>query len=683
MEPRRGVTGRRWVTPAVLAGMVALAATAGSVVTRSAIEGRDAKTADAVAAGRAASIDARLDADAAALERTGVSPGEIGDRLDASRFAGRNRLALGVAGTTAGGRTPVQVIWSSDGEGAAIGDVDLAARPAWRLALDLARDGASAQAAAAQDAQGTWTVLQARPLYGVPVPPASVAERRQQLRGYVVLLQPAAALMRSVAPKERGDTALALFQGDDLLTGVVAAGPPAPAAATNANRGTWTVTARPAGAASALPIAVLFTGVMLALVIGAVVAARERSRGAVAAAAVARANELGLIARIGPLLQQTLDLAELLPLFVVEVSDDFALEDTAVNLVTPAGDLTRAFSLGATGPADALDPSMLSTTPPSVPPDGAVVLPLQRGGRIVGAVTARAPAGLTASQLNALRAACDLLAAALGNAASLREEQDLVARLRELDGLKATFLGGVSHELRTMVVAIEGFADLLTSANSKFGEEQRDDFIQRIGRNARSLGVLVEDLLDFARFDSAGMSVTPRAMNLSDLVPKVIDQMSSILGERPVVTNIRSGVVAVADPAAIERILVNLLSNAAKYTPAGSEVTIDLGQADDMAVLCVSDRGPGIEPQERARVFELFYRVDNASARAARGVGIGLALVRQLADLLRGTVTAEEAPGGGARFRLEVPLASAVATTGAAEPRQPVLPRSPVDVQAS
>jgi signal transduction histidine kinase len=116
------------------------------------------------------------------------------------------------------------------------------------------------------------------------------------------------------------------------------------------------------------------------------------------------------------------------------------------------------------------------------------------------------------------------------------------------------------------------------------------------------------------------------------------------------------GVIAAADPAATERILANLLSNAAKYAPVDTPIVVTLGQEDGMAVLCVSDRGPGIPPAERERIFDLFYRVDNEAARATRGVGIGLALVRQLVGLLHGTVSADEAPGGGARFRVTVPL---------------------------
>jgi two-component system OmpR family sensor kinase len=108
----------------------------------------------------------------------------------------------------------------------------------------------------------------------------------------------------------------------------------------------------------------------------------------------------------------------------------------------------------------------------------------------------------------------------------------------------------------------------------------------------------------------------------------------------------------------VERILANLLSNAAKYTPAGTPIEVTLRTEDNSAVLTVADHGGGIPESERERVFTLFYRVDDESARATRGVGIGLALVRQLVDQIDGTVTIDETPGGGATFRVTIPLIS-------------------------
>jgi len=677
----RGLTARPWFAAIAIAAFVAAVAIAGFALTGASAERAAARTSRAVAQATAASIDARLQGDAAWLEAAGRSPADVASRADPSRFASRDGVVFGVASEIASRAVPLRVLWAAGDNGRAFAAADLASVPAWRVALDVARDSGHTAIAAARDRAGAWTVLQLRALYANGIVPSDVSARRQHTEGFVVLLEPSASLLPASADDSQ-HAAIRVLQGSAVLTTVDgAAVAPGSEATATANLGAWTVAAH-STAADSTRYVVLGLGFLLALAVGAVVGAGDKSRRAVAAAAVARANELGLVARIGPLLQQSLDVADLLPLFVVEVSDELALESSAVSLLNPSGELTRAFSLGALSSASTMDASPLVDRVTSVAVGDPIAIPLQRGGRVIGSLTAVATQGLGASQVDALRAACDLFAAALGNAASLREERDLVARLRELDGLKATFLGGVSHELRTMVVAIEGFADLLGTTSAHFDESQRQDFIERIRRNARSLGVLVEDLLDFARLDSAGMSVTLSATNLSDLVPKVVDQMSSILVGRHVAMSVSPDVVATADPAAIERILVNLLSNAAKYTPAGTDVDVELTATGTTALLSVADHGPGIEPAERARVFELFYRVDNASARAARGVGIGLALVRQLTDLLHGTITADETPGGGARFRLEIPLVDLGAADNDA-PRHSASSRSHADVQAS
>jgi two-component system OmpR family sensor kinase len=141
-------------------------------------------------------------------------------------------------------------------------------------------------------------------------------------------------------------------------------------------------------------------------------------------------------------------------------------------------------------------------------------------------------------------------------------------------------------------------------------------------------------------------------------VPTVVDQTSSILTDHPLSVDITPGVVAVADASAVERIVVNLLSNAAKYSPAGTAVEVAVTRLATKAAVSVTDHGPGIPAAERERIFDRFYRVDNPTTRSTRGVGIGLALVLELVGLLAGTVSVSDAPGGGTRFVVELPLVS-------------------------
>jgi len=406
-----------------------------------------------------------------------------------------------------------------------------------------------------------------------------------------------------------------------------------------------------------LPWVVLFGGLVVAALATAAVTSRERSIAAAVAENEARNEELALVARTGPLLQQSLALGDLLPVFVVEIGDELGLDSASISLVSESGQLTRVFSLGSG--LNAPEPDIVTVGPPaqSVQPGEMVTVPLQRVGRVVGAFQARAVRGLSHPQMETLQAVCALLAAAIGNVRLFQEEQDMVARLRDVDRMKTSFIGSVSHELRTSVTAIQGFAALLDGDVGDLDAERRADYVERISRNARSLGILVEDLLDFARFERSGLTATLRPVDLSDLVPKVVEQLSSVLDGRLVSTTIEPGVVALADALAVERVLANLLSNAGKYTPPDSEVAIGLERNGDAAVLCVTDNGPGVAADEREKIFELFYRSDE-SARVTRGVGIGLALTRQLVMHLNGTVAVDDAPGGGARFRVTIPLAN-------------------------
>lgn len=663
MEIRRGLKPRRGAVPALLAGVVALGAIAGFSLTRHAVARPSAPQAQAVASAQAAAVSAQLQAHAALLGAVSQALSGVPTRpADLSQLAPLDpAAAIVVATATPEGVPAVQTVLSTnDQTAAAVKHTDLAARPEWRLALQLARDGGGTVAAAAGPTGG-WTVIEAQALYGASTGPAQVADRRQALQGYAVLLEPATSLTGLSAQDLGGHLAVRVVQGNAVLnsygrSGAVGHGGAPSSASITADGTNWVVQVWSSGRWSKLPWVILIGGLVVGVVVGAVTAFAERKNDRLAEAASARANELDLIARTGPLLQQSLDLAELLPLFVVEIGDELGLEGMAIALVSESGALVRVFSLGSGNTPAERDSWDLSNPPAAVAPGGTFAVPLQRAGRMVGALSAQARNGLEPSQIDALRAVCDLLAAALGNARLFQEEQDMVAKLLELDRLKTTFLGSVSHELRTTVTAIEGFAGLLATQSAGMDEERRTDFIARIGRNAHSLGVLVEDLLDFARLERAGLSIGVQPVDLSDQVPKVIEQMSSILGPRQVDIAVTPGVIAAADPAAMERILTNLLSNAAKYTPAETPIVVTLGSEDGMAVLCVSDRGPGIPPAERERIFDLFYRVDNEAARATRGVGIGLALVRQLVELLHGTVSADQTPGGGARFRVTVPL---------------------------
>jgi two-component system sensor histidine kinase KdpD len=363
----------------------------------------------------------------------------------------------------------------------------------------------------------------------------------------------------------------------------------------------------------------------------------------------ARAAEVRLIADAGPLLQQSLDLGELLPDFAVQLAQQFDLDRLGVAAVNQDGDLVDTFSIG---PAVAAGRALTQVGPTTAELEAGedFVIPLQRTGRTVGALRARSRRLLERPAINSLRAVADLLAAALGNAQLYLREQETVRKLRELDIEKLSFLSTVSHELRTAVAAIEGFGSLLVEHWQTLSDEQRREFIDRIARNSGSLKNLVDDLLDFARLERHALTVAPRLVSLSDLVNQTVEQLASLLEQHNLALDIRPDVIAFTDPDAVERILGNFLSNAAKYAPPDTTITVTVEPSGSRALLAVSDQGPGIPAEERTRVFTRFYRSETEATHRTRGAGIGLAIVKEFADRMNASVAVDTAEGGGARF---------------------------------
>ncbi|MBV8160470.1 MAG: CHASE domain-containing protein [Acidimicrobiia bacterium] len=589
-------------------------------------------------------LDGRTDVDSATLTRV------VGS-LPANGLI----EALGLA-TVQGDRVVVTVSVPAQAPAMPAGQ-DLAAMPRYRGAFDLARDGGSAAVADPPEAAvpGERDALLAYPEFGGAVPD-STAGRRAGIQGYLVaLLVPGAVVESSLTPDALRTTAVTVTDGSYVFYASPSATAPRHALAQTtvnlANR-TWTVTAwagpgavpsRPPWWAAGLAVAALAASVGLLLLLLRRAAEASRAR------ETARAEEVRLIADAGPLLQQSLDLGELLPDFAVQLAEHFDLDRLGIATLNEDGELIDTFAIGP-APADGSRIPQIGPTVPQVEAGEDFAIPLQRTGRTVGTLRARSRRLLERPQLNSVRAVSDLLAAALGNAQLYQREQETVRRLRELDRMKLSFLSTVSHELRTAVAAIEGFGSLLVEHWPTLSDEQRREFIDRIARNAGSLKRLVDDLLDFARLERHALSVAPRLVSLSDLVRQTVEQLASLLEQHHLTLDLKPDVIAFTDPDAVERILGNFLSNAAKYSPPGTTVTVTVEPYGARALLAVSDQGPGIPAEERTRVFTRFYRSETEATHRTRGAGIGLAVVKEFADRLNALVTVDSAEGGGARF---------------------------------
>jgi signal transduction histidine kinase len=366
-----------------------------------------------------------------------------------------------------------------------------------------------------------------------------------------------------------------------------------------------------------------------------------------------RARQLEIIAGTSASLQQSLDLADLLPAFCVNVTGEFRLTCTSVLVADDDGRFIEAFRFAHDGRRDRGEGEVLTQ------------FGLRRGWRDVGRLQTWSASRLDDVTMQSLQALADLLAVAVSNAHLYHREQQAVSRLSELDALKNAFLGTVSHELRTSITAVQGFGELLTVHWDTLTEDRRRELASRIKRQAGSLRHLVDDLLDYARLEHQSVRVTPRHVSLTDLVLDLAASMSPLVADHDVVVDAASDVAAWADPIAVERILANLLSNAGKYSPAGTTVTVTVEPQGDRARMIVADQGPGIPAEERRRVFVRFYRMSNAETVRTRGAGIGLSVLHDFADGSGAVVTIDDAPGGGARIAVDFPTVAT--SSGAAD----------------
>ena len=252
----------------------------------------------------------------------------------------------------------------------------------------------------------------------------------------------------------------------------------------------------------------------------------------------------------------------------------------------------------------------------------------------------------------------------------------LYQRSRELDELKTQFFANVSHELRTPLTLVLGPADNLI-AQCPPGDPRRRD-LEVIRRNARLLLSHVNDLLDVSKLEAGKIELDYREVDLGHLVRLVGAHLATAVADRGITFTVRADerVPAQIDPGRVQQVLLNLVSNAAKFTPDAGVIRIELTQppGSSSAVVEIADSGPGIAPQDRAVVFERFRQIDGGPARRFGGTGLGLSIARELVGLHGGTLTVAGAPEGGALLRAELPLTAPPGVRVSAEPPQTTEP---------
>jgi signal transduction histidine kinase/FixJ family two-component response regulator len=228
-------------------------------------------------------------------------------------------------------------------------------------------------------------------------------------------------------------------------------------------------------------------------------------------------------------------------------------------------------------------------------------------------------------------------------------DRTLVEELQRMSDLRAHVVASVSHELRTPLTCIAGFADTLLGRWESLSETDRRGFVERIQHHSNDLDALVEGLLDLSAIESGRMRVDLQSLDLRPEVLATIEGLGPVLEDRRIEVDVSPEQV-VSDRGLLHRALGNLLSNAVKYSEAGTAVTVR-SVADARAVRVeVVDRGLGLSTQDAARAFEPFWRGSEATSRAMRGTGIGLALVKEYVRVMGGRVGVDSEPGSGSTF---------------------------------
>jgi two-component system sensor histidine kinase KdpD len=226
------------------------------------------------------------------------------------------------------------------------------------------------------------------------------------------------------------------------------------------------------------------------------------------------------------------------------------------------------------------------------------------------------------------------------------------AQLRvESEQLRSALLSSVSHDLRTPLAVVTGSASALL--DDSLPAPARRDLAETIVQEAERLNRLVQNLLDMTRLQAGALQVKREWQTLEEVVGSALARVERLLEGREIVTRLPEELALVSfDPILIEQVLVNLLENAAKYTPPGSRVDVDVTMGDGRVQVEVADAGPGVPPEEATRIFEKFQR-----GRAdARGFGLGLAICKGIVTAHGGKIWVEPREGGGASFRFTLPI---------------------------
>lgn len=280
--------------------------------------------------------------------------------------------------------------------------------------------------------------------------------------------------------------------------------------------------------------------------------------------------------------------------------------------------------------------------------------PLEWGDELLGIVAfhSRTPRKWTEGEIALIEAAAREVSIALNHARRFAEAVETAERLRHLDEMRSDFVAMVSHELRSPMTVVAGIADILKKRQSALSLEQRDELIDTLGREARRLTRLVSEVLDLEAIDQDGMELQLGKVDLATLAREAVTDAGA--ADRTDLKVGRGDAVCIADGDRVKQVLLNLISNAAKFS--GEDKPISVTVTPERAGVCVSvkDEGPGISDADKERLFQRFTRLDTGPDRKP-GSGLGLYLSHSIVKAHHGEIWIDSEPGKGATFSFRLP----------------------------
>src|SRR3954454_12830784 len=227
-----------------------------------------------------------------------------------------------------------------------------------------------------------------------------------------------------------------------------------------------------------------------------------------------------------------------------------------------------------------------------------------------------------------------------------------------LAGLSADeLLRVLGHEIGNLVTIVSGYGQMLRDHWEFLADDRRLDIVGRMNRQGDQLRVLIDNFqhLRWLTVSAPGVAAVGPTTNINDLLDALADDLVPLADDHPLEIDVDAGLPRVAaDRASVQHVLMNLVVNATKFSPAEAPIDIDVRRQDDDVCISVTDRGVGIPPDERDRVFEKFVRLQDGGV----GVGLGLFICRALVEAMGGRIWAGEGPDGGARMTFTLPIAA-------------------------